>query len=155
MMKLIPTNTLSPEQKSAIINLWNNEYPENIAYSDPVDFDNYLAALGNPRHTLILTEDHKIIGWFVDFTREEEKWFAMIVDSSYQGKGLGSQLLTKAKEQNDELNGWATDHNNYKKRNGGVYKNPIEFYIKNGFSILSKTRLELEKLSAVKIKWRK
>ncbi len=151
-MNFIQTKTLSPEQKSAIINLWNNEYPEKIVYNSPADFDKYLASLGNPRHTLILTEDNIVIGWFVDFIRKEEKWFAMIVDSSHQGKGLGSQLLTRAKEQNDELNGWATDHNNDKKRNGGLYKTPIKFYIKNGFTVLTKTRLELEKISAVKIR---
>ncbi len=82
-----------------------------------------------------------------------EKWFAMILDSQIQGKGFGTHLLNEAKQSVTELNGWVIDHNNYKKTNGTTYKSPIDFYLKNNFIILSETRLEISKISAVKIKW--
>ena len=64
-------------------------------------------------------------------------------------------MLDKLKENENTLNGWVIDHNSDKKLNGNFYQSPLEFYIKNGFETLSETRLELEIMSAVKIKWTK
>ena len=38
-------------------------------------------------------------------------------------------------------------------KNGKVYKSPLVFYLKNGFEIIENERLELEKISAVKVRW--
>ncbi|MCB0473527.1 MAG: hypothetical protein KDC56_10755, partial [Flavobacteriaceae bacterium] len=59
------------------------------------------------------------------------------------------------KEKETELNGWVIDHDNDYKINGELYKSPLNFYLKNGFQKSSDRRLELEKISAVKIKWKK
>ena len=88
------------------------------------------------------------------FTRDSSRWFAMIVDSSAQGKGYGTQLLNVAKAIEPELNGWATAHNRYTKSNGEPYLSPLNFYRKNGFTILENVRFTSEKLFAVKIQWK-
>ena len=62
-------------------------------------------------------------------------------------------MLDEIKNNEPVLNGWVIDHNNDKKKNGQQYISPLKFYEKCGFGILSDVRLELDKISAVKIKW--
>ncbi|MCL6265746.1 GNAT family N-acetyltransferase [Flagellimonas sp. 2012CJ39-3] len=97
----------------------------------------------------------KIQAWYFDFTRENEKWFAIILSSKVQGKGLGTKILNMAKQKESILNGWVIDHNKDHKRNGQPYKSPLGFYLKHGFKKIPETRLELDHISAVKIKWKK
>jgi len=105
------------------------------------------------QYHILLLDDTKIKGWYFNFIRENEKWFGMILDSDIQGKGFGTKVLNLAKEKESVLNGWVIDHNNDKKQNGEFYKSPLGFYQKNGFEVISNIRLELDKISAVKIKW--
>jgi len=135
--------------------LWNNEYPENLSYKTTLEFDKYLENLTNQSHILLVDIDGKIKGWYFDFIRENEKWFALILDAKLQGKGLGRKMLNLAKEKESELSGWVIDGSNDKKQNGEFYESPLSFYLKNGFELLVKNRLENEKVSAVKIKWEK
>ncbi|KQB41297.1 hypothetical protein [Flavobacterium aquidurense] len=86
--------------------------------------------------------------------REDENWFAIILDHQIQGKGNGSLLMNEIKSKNDCLNGWVVDHENEVKQNGDLYKSPMPFYIKNGFTIIAEKRIENEKMSAVKINWK-
>ncbi|MET3540556.1 GNAT superfamily N-acetyltransferase [Pontibacter aydingkolensis] len=138
-----------------IYKLWNNEYPADLCYTNPLAFENYLKGLGNQHHFLLVDGEDTVKGWFVDFMREGEKWFTMILGSGTQGKGYGSELLNRAKLLSPEINGWVIDHNNDKKRNGEIYSSPIAFYKKQGFEIVADTRLELDIISAAKIRWRK
>lgn len=85
--------------------------------------------------------------------REGEDWFAIILDSKIQGKGNGSLLINEIKKKNTSLNGWVIDNENEVKQNNEFYKSPMPFYIKQGFTILTETRIENEKMSAVKINW--
>jgi hypothetical protein len=103
----------------------------------------------------LIDPSKKINGRYFEFKRENEKWFAIILDSSIHGNGLGTKILELAKQNKNELNGWVIDHSNEKKSNGRLYISPLNFYLKNGFKKLSRNRLELEKISAVKIKWEK
>lgn len=154
-MKFINLTALSKSDKKEILGLWNNEYPAKINYQTMEDFDNYLESLTEQSHILMINDNHSIKGWYFDFIRENEKWFAIILDSGIQGKGFGTMILNLAKEKESELNGWVIDKINNRKKNGEFYKSPLDFYLKNGFEKLVKNRLELEKLSAVKIKWTK
>lgn len=142
-------------EKREILNLWNDEYPEKLNYHTLSEFEEYLRSLTGQSHILMINENQSIIGWYFDFIRKNERWFAIIIDSKYQGKGLGTKLLKLGKEKESELNGWVIDKLGSKKRNGELYKSPLNFYIKNGFEKFENERLELEKLSAVKIKWKK
>jgi hypothetical protein len=153
-MKITTTNHLNLEQKRQILQLWNNEYPEKLAYKNLEGFENYLEKLHNVNHFL-LTDNEEIHGWAITFMRDSEIWFAIILSGNIHGEGWGTKILNELKRNKTELNGWVIDHNNDKKINGEFYKSPLEFYLKNEFKVLSDIRLELEIMSAVKIKWTK
>jgi len=150
---LIPTTSLSPKEKHAVFELWNQEYPKDLSYATMGELDYYIAGLENLHHTLVKDEQNNTLGWYITFKRENEVWFAMILDTSIQGKGIGSNLLEKAKKLNKTLNGWVIDSAEYLKNEGHKYSSPLGFYLKNDFNILKETRLELPKISAVKIIW--
>ena len=152
-MKITKTENLSETQKQRIVELWNAEYPAQLQHSGVDSLDEYLSKLGNPEHYLLADDNENIKGWLACFVRDEEKWFAMIVDGSEQKKGYGSMLLNAVKEFETEINGWATDHEKYDKASGETYRSPVGFYEKNDFEILPDVRLESETMSAVKIKW--
>lgn len=154
-MKIIETPSLNKRQKETVFNLWNIEYPEKLAYTKLEDFDEYLNNLTEQNHYLIIDIYENIKGWALVFNRESERWFAIIISEDYHGKGIGSLVLNKLQEKYNELNGWVIDHERDKKSNGKIYKSPIYFYKKNKFEIMSGIRLELEKISAVKITWKK
>jgi len=152
-MAIIRTTQLTDAQREAIFRLWNNEYPSQLVYSHLGELDAYLAALMSPNHYFVLAADTQIVGWAFAFTRDNERWFAIIVDSSVQRSGVGTSLLTRLKQDESTLTGWTTDHDNYLRCDGAAYRSPIEFYRKNGFSTLNDMQLNTEKLSAVAIKW--
>ena len=154
-MKIFKQTELNDKQKEQIFELWNNEYPKKIACNTIADFENYLSKLSEQNHYLLLDVNEEINGWATTFTRENEKWFAIIISERLKGKGIGTKILNELKNNENTLNGWVIDHNSDKKSNGNIYQSPLGFYIKNGFEVLSETRLELEIMSAVKIKWKK
>ncbi|WP_394772978.1 hypothetical protein [Flavobacterium sp.] len=85
--------------------------------------------------------------------RDNENWFAVILNSEIQGKGNGSVLINELKKKNISLNGWVVDNENEVKQNETFYRSPMPFYIKNGFTVCSEIRIENEKMSGVKINW--
>lgn len=154
-MKIITTNSLDSNQKEVIYELWNAEYPKNLAHQNLNTFENYLTALTNQYHKLLIDENGAIKGWYFDFNRNHEKWFAMILASEIHGKGFGTKLLNEAKKREPTLNGWVIEKTDFLKQNGNFYKSPVSFYLKNGFQLVPEIRLELDHLSAVKITWKK
>lgn len=153
-MQLHQTTSLTPFEKEAIRSIWNGEYPVKLALTTMQDMDEYFLGLLNARHSLLM-DGGKVAAWAADFDRNDERWFAIIVDSRYQHKGVGGRLLDILKHNNGILNGWVADHDNDLKQNGDTYRSPLSFYIKHGFEVLHDIRLELDKLSAVKIRWTK
>jgi len=154
-VKFIKTTALSKTSKAQILELWNNEFPKKLNYQTLADFENYLSNLDNQSHVLLVNNRQNIKGWYFDFIRDDERWFAIILNAKMSGKGFGTQLLNLAKEKEPVLNGWVIDHSNDKKRNGETYISPLNFYLKNGFELITGSRSELEKLSVVKIRWKK
>lgn len=154
-MKLVHESALSVGQKAEILKLWNREYPENIIHKDITQLEDYFSGLNNIIHTLAVDSKNNILGWIIDFDRENEHWLAMLVDSGHQRKGIGSLLLDSTKQRNEELNAWVIDHDNYIKEDGSKYNSPLEFYTKNQFILLPGIRLEMDFLTAAKIRWRK
>jgi GNAT superfamily N-acetyltransferase len=154
-MTIKETDGLTLGQMKSITTLWNNEYPKQLEHEDLNAFRIYLNSLLDKRYLLCLLEDGSIGAWYCDFMRGGERWFAMLVDASIQQKGIGSKLLAQAKQTQAELNGWVIDHEREVKANGQPYISPLAFYKKHGFEVLSNHRLELEKISAVKIRWKK
>lgn len=154
-MEFLKIQYLTASQKKEILSLWNNEYPVNLKHSSFASFENYLQNLKDQSHIILLNESQEIKGWYFDFIRENERWFAIILDKSVQGKGFGKMLLNLAKEKEAKLNGWVIDHDTDLKENGENYISPMGFYLKNGFSVETDNRLELNHISAVKICWTK
>ena len=154
-MKILQKIEINEQEKQQVFELWNNEYPEKLAYNNLLEFDNYLKNLSYLNHYLLLSDENLINGWALTFERESQKWFAIIVSEKFKGKGFGKKLLTKLKESENILNGWVIDHNNDKKKDGQAYISPLKFYEKCGFEIQKESRLELDIISAVKIKWTK
>lgn len=152
-MNLIETPSLNPRQKELLCKLWNQEYPEKLAYNTSADFENYLNSLMDSCHFILYDDEGNLQGWAFTFLREGEKWFGLIIDSSMHGQGKGTLLLNRLKEKEKALNGWVIDHGKDLKKNGEPYKSPVNFYTKNGFSICNDQRLDTPKISAVKIKW--
>ena len=154
-MEIIHTINLTIEQKEKILGLWNQEYPEKLKHHELSDFENYLNDLTDQEHFLLTDDSNRISGWSFIFVRDYEKWFAMILDKSIHRLGYGTLLLNKLKEKEVKLSGWVIDHARDKKQNGEYYISPLDFYLKNDFVISPHIRLELNKISAVKIEWTK
>ncbi len=154
-MPFLQTSILSHSQKVEILALWNRESPQYIVHDSVAELEKYLDKLDNVIYTLTLDEEGKIVGWFADFDRDGGRWFVMLLDASIHRKGIGSALLTKAKERHDILNGWVVDHPNEKKLDGDPYLSPVDFYLNNGFEIVPDVRLEPVYLSCVKMVWSK
>lgn len=154
-MRVFKTEILTLEQMKSLFLLWNLEYPATVCYSDISQFENYLNGLSNTKHYFVLNEQNQILGWGFSFVREEENWFSIILDSQIQRKGYGRVLLNELKKNFTVLNGWVVDHNNYVSQNKEPYLSPIKFYTKNEFLLVSSVRIENEKISAVKIRWKK
>ena len=152
-MKIVSKSDLDKQEKEFICQLWNAEYPEKLAYQSVAEFETYLNNLSDKKHYLLQDESDEIQGWAITFTRENEKWFAIIINSKIQNQGFGKQLLNHLKSIEKKLSGWVIDHNNDSKLDGTTYVSPLKFYLKNGFSVCNEIRIESEKISAVKIVW--
>lgn len=154
-MKIVEVKVLSEVQKEYLRELWNNEYPARLYLKTIADFELYLNGLSETKHYLLLDDSDGIQGWTFTFLREDENWFAIILNSEIHGKGIGSLLMNEIKKNNRSLNGWVIDQENEIKHNTTFYKSPLQFYSKNDFIICSEIRIENEKLSAVKINWKR
>lgn len=150
-MNIQQTKQLTEQQFQQINQLWNNEYP--VTLKDR--FGLLLEGVENYTHYLIEDEQKTVVAWAVDFEKDNEIRFSIIVDSKQQGKGLGRLLINRLKEEVNEFYGWVIDHNNDLKANGEYYQSPLSFYEKHDFEVLQDVRVDTEMLKAVKIKWAK
>jgi GNAT superfamily N-acetyltransferase len=144
---------LNDSEKKQIRAIWNNEYPLSIAHATIESFENYLSSLENPTHFLAL-EKETIVAWGVTFDRENERWFALIIDRNFQGKGLGKELLQHMKRKEHILNGWVVIKNDSLRSDGTPYPLPLDFYLKKGFQ-LTTIILESAIFTTQKITWTK
>ncbi len=129
--------------------MWNAEYPIKLKDRFPI----LLEGVESYNHYIIEDAEQNIMAWAVDFEKENETRFSIIVNSIHKGKGLGSKLVERLKLENKLFYGWVIDHNNDMKENGTLYITPIPFYLKHGFEILHNERIETEMIQAVKVKW--
>lgn len=147
-MEIIKTKLLSESQFQQINQLWNEEYPLQLKDR----FEILLHGIDDYHHYLIEDEQKNVIAWAVDFKKDAETRFSIIVHKDYQGKGLGKSLLKRLQRDLGEFYGWVIDHNNDKKENGEYYQSPLMFYVRNGFEVLYDMQIDSEILKAVKIR---
>ncbi len=154
-MQIIEQSKLTSVQKNRIVELWNAEYPENLAFSEVSGFDVYLNERPNQKHFLLMSAANEIIGWVCAFEREGARWFAIIIDERHQGKGFGVKLIDTLKAAKNQFFGWVIDHSDSRKSNGETYQSPLGFYRKLGFTVHESERIEKDGISGVKIEWKK
>lgn len=145
------TETLPKQHIDSIFHIWNRAYPKQIVYKTTLDFEGYLAKCEKPIHFLGL-QRNSIVAWLCVFTRNNERWFALLVDPDFQRHGLGETLLSQAKSEEPRLCGWIVEHDNYLKVDGTPYFSPKAFYLKNGFTVTEET-LVTDLLTTTKIVW--
>ena len=146
-MEIIKTKKLSDRQFQQINQLWNDEYPVKLKDR----FGLLLEGVENFNHYLI-EQNNQIVAWAVDFEKDHETRFSIIVSSECQGKGLGSLLLKRLRRDVGEFYGWVIDHHNDLKQDGSFYSSPLNFYLKNGFEVMPEQRIDTEMINAVKVK---
>lgn len=152
MFEILSTATLTAAQKHRIFQIWNEEYPAQIAYKDVGGFEEFLAKSNKHRHFIVEEPGGKIMAWLMIFEREQGNWFSIIVDGNAQGKGYGSRLIQCLKEAVPNVKGWAVDHDNYQTLSGRPYQSPLNFYRKHGFTVTGR-RWDNGQLSSVMIYW--
>jgi GNAT superfamily N-acetyltransferase len=147
-MEIIKTKNLTEHQFNQINSLWNQEYPARlkdrfaILFEGACDYDHYI----------IEDNSGNVLAWAANFEKDNEVRFSIIVDNKQQGRGLGTLLVNRLKEELNDIYGWVVDRDDDKKVDGQNYRSPLLFYVKNGFEILSDQRIDNELLNAVKIK---
>lgn len=148
MLLIRQTKTLTSAQSEQINNLWNQEYPINL-------MDRFSILLHECEdHNHYFIEEHgKIVAWAVDFLKDQQVRFSIIVSEAYKGMGLGKRLIEVLWKNNGEFYGWVIDHNNDLKSNGEKYLSPLRFYQKLGAVVLNEERLNTTMIQAVKIKF--
>lgn len=154
-MQIKRTNQLSEKQRKNILTLWNEEYPEDLSLANVNEFEGYLEGLSDKHHLLVINDKADVVGWLIDFIRDNERCFAMLLHASLQGKGYGTKLLHAAKQTNAELNGWVIDNDEQLKHNGQNYKSPTGFYKKNDFEIVPGIQSKKNGIYGIKIRWKK
>ncbi len=150
-VRIVHTRVLTPLQLEQIDELWNRNYP--ISLKDR--FKLLLVETTHQNHYLFLNCNNKLLGWAMDFERDDEIWFSIIVDKAERGKGYGKQLVDALKEKNLIINGWVIDHDNDVLSDGSTYQSPLAFYQSLGFEVQADKRIETPIISAVKVSWQK
>jgi hypothetical protein len=100
-MQIIEKKELSTEEKIQISEIWNEEYPTTLSFTSQSGFDEYLNSLSNPYHYILQNENNEIKGWACKFERENEKWFAIILNKNAQGKGFGKKFMNAIKHDDN------------------------------------------------------
>ena len=149
-MNIVKTKVLTVHQTARINKLWNEEYPVKLKDRFPI----LLEGVVNYNHYLLEDIHQDVIAWAVDFEKENQIRFSIIVSSEHKGKGLGGLLINRLKQENEEFYGWVIDHDEDVKVGGEHYQTPMPFYLKHGFEILPNERIDTEMIRAVKIKWK-
>ena len=125
------TGFLSAKQFSEINALWNEEYPLQLKDRLALLLEDNTKTM----HFYLLNEFEHIIAWSVLFEKEQDLRFSILVSRKHQKQGLGSALLTEMKKEDLVFSGWVIDHNSDLRSDGSNYLSPLNFYLKNAFSI--------------------
>ena len=149
-MDIVQTENLTPKQFEEIDILWNTEYPRQLKDRLALLLDNNTKTT----HYYGLDKSGKIIAWSVLFEKEQDLRFSILVSRKHQKQGLGSALLTEMKKEDLVFSGWVIDHDSDLRSDGSNYASPLNFYLKNAFSIDESCRLNNEMIQAVLVRYK-
>lgn len=150
-VRIVHTRNLTPIQLNQIDELWNLNYPINLKDR----FRILLVETTHQNHYLLMNSNNRMLGWAMDFEREDEIWFSILVDGDEKGKGYGARLMQAMMERNSRLSGWVIDHGNDLLHDGSAYQSPLPFYERMGFVTQQDARINTSIISAVKVSWQK
>lgn len=157
MLKETIVEQLTEEQKAAVVKLWNNEYPTSLTLGGIDHFDAKMGDLTGQEHIILTNNKDELVAWMLvfDFTMEGQdiRWFIILLDRSLQRQGVGTQVLNRAKERNDNLNGWMIYQEGLPMSDNAVYPLPIAFYKKHGFTMYPDIKWDAVPFDAIKISW--
>lgn len=142
---------ISPQLTEQVNVLWNENYP--VVMKDR--FTVLLQETSHHNHYFLFNENNKLLGWAMDFERDDDIWFSIIVDEKEKNKGYGKLLINALKENNPVLNGWVIDHDNYKLQNDKYYRSPLSFYQALGFTVDYDTKIETPDLIGIRVTWKR
>jgi GNAT superfamily N-acetyltransferase len=154
-VQILQTKQIPDLFLNAAYHIWQAEYPGIIKYNNISSFSDFLSNLQETEYYLAINKVGHLSGLAYVFTRDAEKWFAIMLYSSYQSKGIGTKLLNCIKHNYSAINGWVVAQNDLKKNNGELYKSPLLFYIKNNFTILENQTTIKNGMHLHKINWTK
>ena len=144
---------LTVKQLKKIFLLWNNEYPISFHFDRWENLKNYFNAYDDLHHILYVN-GNSIEGWWCDFNRDNERWFTILVSSSFQKKGIRRSLVERGKESSECINGWVIEAIKLPKKGGNLYRSPLSFYLKMGFEKTSTYSKTNSGIKTVKIQWK-
>jgi hypothetical protein len=148
-MEIHRSETLPAKHAAEIDALWNTEYPLKLKDRFALLLEDTTLTI----HYFVLNQQDEIIAWSVLFEKENDLRFSIIISSNYQQKGLGSALLTEMKKEGMPFSGWVINHDTDLKSDETFYQSPINFYLKNGFSLDESCRLNNEMIKAVLVRY--
>jgi ribosomal protein S18 acetylase RimI-like enzyme len=132
-------------------------YPE-FTYGR-IDFQKLRNRLNEDKYVklVIARQDLKLTGWLMVSYSEKQNihHFNMLVHDNFHRRGIGSKMLYMGKELFDELHGVLVPVNTYKRKDGKPYPSPLNFYLKNGFTLTGRKFVEYDNIELVEIKWSK
>jgi ribosomal protein S18 acetylase RimI-like enzyme len=112
-----------------IVSVFRSSRAERMPYLPSLhskeEDENYFKGLFQD-HTIVVAGEERVIGFCV----YKEGWIDhLYILPEFQGKGVGSMLLNKAKEANDTLQLWVFQKN----------KDAVKFYESKGFRLAEET----------------
>lgn len=153
-MKIEIIKDLSNSDLSQIYNIWNSVYPTQAVFMTENDFRVYLDKTSDKTHFIFRNNALTIDGWLMTFTRDDNRYFVLLVSENNQGKGIGTTLIKEMKKIEGRVAGWIVELDTYLKLDGSLYHSPISFYKKLGFSI-TKEKSDSNGFSTIKIIWQR
>src|SRR5205823_3346316 len=125
-MTLELAQKLSESDEAQVYDIWNSGYPMQVLYKTRADFNTALKKK-DPIHLICRTPELKVAGWLSTFTRDNERFFVLLVANAWQGQGVGRKLVDEMKIHEAAVAGWAVASDKYAKADGTPYPSPLGF----------------------------
>jgi hypothetical protein len=153
-MQIEIISSLANSDQLHIYNIWNSVYPTQVVFVSKNDFKSYLDKANNQKHFIYRNDDTTIGGWLMTFTRNDDRYFVLLVSEKKKKNGIGTILIEEMKKSEDIIMGWVVELNTYIKSDGTLYHSPVDFYKRSGF-IITDEKCEENNFSIVKIMWQR
>lgn len=153
-MELTTHHKLNSEDIESLFDIWNAVYPKEATFQKTEDIIRYLSDKIHPKHFVARNSNDRMIGWLMTFTRDQSRFFVLLVDKKVQAQGIGTRLMASAIKDEDSLNGWVVTRKGHYLLDGTPYFSPLEFYKRLGFQETT-TTVTINNLETTLLRWEK